>query len=153
MESFRLALNVCSLQYLSTSCQRFTWSNNRYGREFTKERINRVMVNQEWQNWYSDASCIVLPVIKSDHSSLHINMIRLSKGMSKAQLVFRFEATWAANEDCTKIVGMAWEKGTGGHIEAETMRHRLASFQSTLLSWNTRNKSWNQRNSEGVWPR
>lgn len=62
MEVFREALEFCSLSDLLTKGQKSTWSNNRQGREFTKERLDRDVVNSEWQHMFPNSTFFVLPM-------------------------------------------------------------------------------------------
>lgn len=45
MEDFCLAVNDCGLSDFGFKGDRFTWSNNREGAQFTKERLNRAIGN------------------------------------------------------------------------------------------------------------
>ncbi|KAF5465338.1 hypothetical protein F2P56_015356 [Juglans regia] len=48
MECFREALEDCDLSDMGYVGNKFTWSNNRGGTEFTKERLDRAFCNPQW---------------------------------------------------------------------------------------------------------
>ncbi|KAF5445284.1 hypothetical protein F2P56_034346 [Juglans regia] len=53
IEDFRQAVEYCGLHDIHSYGQRFTWSNNRSGNDFTKEKIDRAFGNKEWNELYS----------------------------------------------------------------------------------------------------
>lgn len=53
MSNFRLALDNCGLFDLNHKGSWFTWSNRHASSSFTKERIDRVVVNYIWMDIYS----------------------------------------------------------------------------------------------------
>ncbi|XP_042958141.1 uncharacterized protein LOC122293703 [Carya illinoinensis] len=55
IEAFRQAIERCGLYDVHHLGQHFTWSNNRRGTEFTKERIDKAMANKEWKELFRDA--------------------------------------------------------------------------------------------------
>lgn len=70
MESFQEAINCCALDEICTQGQKFTRSNNRIGVGFTKERLDRAMVNQKVMELFLGAVYHAFPTLKSDHSPL-----------------------------------------------------------------------------------
>lgn len=104
MESFREAIEFFSFSVLITKGLMFTWSDNRRGNGFTKERIDRVMANSNWKHLFTNAFCYVLPALKSDHSPLHINMASSTISSKRKQFIFRYEVAWAVREDCSNNI-------------------------------------------------
>jgi hypothetical protein len=45
MEDFKGALEDCHLSDMGATGPKFTWHNGRQGRDFTKERLDRVVAN------------------------------------------------------------------------------------------------------------
>ncbi|XP_042952207.1 uncharacterized protein LOC122289289 [Carya illinoinensis] len=140
IEAFRKVVEICGLHDLHSQGQRFTWSNNKSGREFTKERIDRAMVNKEWNELFSSASCTALATIKSDHSPLYINKQNSGNGKRKRRTCFRYEANWDLKEECTKVVEKAWKAAKMGGEGANSMRQKLEHCQRGLLQWNQKEK-------------
>ncbi|XP_042988748.1 uncharacterized protein LOC122316282 [Carya illinoinensis] len=48
METFRSALDWCSLNQVMTFGPKYTWTNNRRGQNFTKELLDRALANPIW---------------------------------------------------------------------------------------------------------
>jgi hypothetical protein len=58
-------LEDCQLCDLGFKGVKYTWSNGRFGGEFTKERLDRVVANSEWRNLWGDVTgswCLLVEV-------------------------------------------------------------------------------------------
>ncbi|XP_042983221.1 uncharacterized protein LOC122312630 [Carya illinoinensis] len=140
IEDFRRAVKFCGLQELYSLGQCFTWSNNRRGREFTKERIDRAMVNKEWNELFSFGTCTVLAAVRSDHSPLWISKQKEGNAKRKRKVCFRYEVAWDLKEECKEIVEKVWKadrmSGGGGN----SVRLKLEQCQRGLEQWNQKEK-------------
>lgn len=74
MQDLEQAIDWCELNSIPTLGPKFTWANNKSEHNFTKERIDRAMVNKCVLNLPIDLSYTVLPAIKSDYSPILINI-------------------------------------------------------------------------------
>ncbi|XP_042983266.1 uncharacterized protein LOC122312668 [Carya illinoinensis] len=135
IEKFRQALEQCGIRDLTYSGQRYTWSNNRRGRGFTKERIDRAMANREWLELFPSALCHVMTAVKSDHSSLITSIIHNNGEGSRKQRVFRYEAAWDLREDSTIVLEQAWKRSEMGDDLAGSLRDKLETCQKSLTRW------------------
>ncbi|KAG6730254.1 hypothetical protein I3842_01G071200 [Carya illinoinensis] len=72
MEMFCEALEFCALSGIYTKGPKFTWTNNRRDRGFTREKLDRAIANMEWHQSFSNSLCTVLPAVRSDHNPLFI---------------------------------------------------------------------------------
>lgn len=52
MEDFKLALEECGLHDSGYSRDKFTWSNNQDGQQFTKEMLDSVLGNSAWHEFF-----------------------------------------------------------------------------------------------------
>ncbi|XP_042972730.1 uncharacterized protein LOC122304522 [Carya illinoinensis] len=145
IEDFRRAVEFCGLQDLYSLGQSFTWSNNRRGRDFTKERIDRAMVNKEWNELFSSGTCTVLAAVRSDHSPLCISKHKEDNGKRKRRVCFRYEAAWDLKDECKKIVEKAKKadrmSGGGGN----SVRLKLELCKRGLMQWNQKEKVQTQK--------
>lgn len=114
MASFRKVLNVCDLSCLDYKGPRYTWCNNRKDGNFTKERLDGVVVNKNWFAIYPNVDVNVLPAKSSDHCPLWINLNPQITSTRKNK-PFRFEANWVLFEECNKIVDSIWASKCGPH--------------------------------------
>ncbi|XP_042939538.1 uncharacterized protein LOC122274575 [Carya illinoinensis] len=134
LEAFREAIEFCDLTGLNTRGLKFTWSNRRSGRGFTKERLDRGLANEEWNMRFHNATCMVLPTIKSDHSPLVVSLVSRSLESGRNFSRFRFEAAWSLKTECTAIIQAAWSKATGG---SSVISGKLANCSKALQHWNS----------------
>ncbi|KAG2712673.1 hypothetical protein I3760_04G137100 [Carya illinoinensis] len=69
-QGLRSFLNSNGLIDIGFSNPKFTWRNNRHGRALIRERIDRIIVNQQWRLLFPDASLNHLASSASDHHPL-----------------------------------------------------------------------------------
>ncbi|XP_041025339.1 uncharacterized protein LOC121265718 [Juglans microcarpa x Juglans regia] len=135
IEEFRQAVECCGLNDIQSYGQEFTWSNNRNGREFTKEKIDRALGNKEWNDLYIYGVCNVLPAIKSDHSPLSISLHNTNHGRKNRRWCFRYKMAWELKEECQQVVSEAWQKTCTTDCKAKLLRTKLELCQKDLLTW------------------
>ncbi|XP_042962496.1 uncharacterized protein LOC122296768 [Carya illinoinensis] len=141
IEEFRKVVEVCDLRDIHHQGHYFTWSNNRRGRHFTKERIDRALANKEWHELFSNASCTTLAAIQSDHSPLSILLQNSAKVYRHEARCFRYEVAWDLKEDCKKVVEYSWKGVSLGLEGANTVRQRLSACQRNLSQWSQTEKT------------
>ncbi|XP_042988715.1 uncharacterized protein LOC122316251 [Carya illinoinensis] len=122
-----MAVNYCGLIDIHAQGLRFTWSSNRGGKAFIKERIDKAFANKEWNDLFNNGLCIALAAIKSDHSSLVIEKHTKGPKRKKRESCFRYEVAWEMREDYLKTVTEAWRKDGGGGTKANQLRQKLGA--------------------------
>ncbi|XP_071722531.1 uncharacterized protein [Rutidosis leptorrhynchoides] len=109
LTAFRDFLGKCSLMDLESKGCAFTWTNNRTGDQFVKERLDKGLCNLDWRITYPNAESIALPAIGFDHSPI---VISLHSRKDKKMRVFRYEAFWAEDEESMLLVKKkVWAEG------------------------------------------
>ncbi|KAI9070704.1 hypothetical protein K1719_047332 [Acacia pycnantha] len=80
----------------------FTWK-----RGMSEARLDRILVNNQWYDQFSNASISHLPFFKSDHRPL---LLRLdsTKDFIRSNRPFRFIAAWALHENFDDFVRQSW---------------------------------------------
>ncbi|KAF5465302.1 hypothetical protein F2P56_015322 [Juglans regia] len=136
MEKFREVIMECSLKQFLTRGSKFTWSNNRRGRDFTKEKLDRGLANPSWLNRFNDSCCQVLPAMNSDHSPLLIRVSTKEVINQGKPFLFRFEAAWNLKAECSNIIKRAWNEMAMGSEGAVGMNRRLKKCSLALKKWN-----------------
>ena len=106
VEEFQQVLKDLQLCDLSASGQRFTWMNKREDEDFVMERLDRAFGSVEWVNQYPYYSLKNLPIIRSDHGPILLD-IEVQTPFRKRP--FRFELMWLNHEDCIEMVHHAWD--------------------------------------------
>lgn len=71
---FRKVLGHCDLNDLGYTRDRFTWANNRGGKSFTKERIDRAFGNTAWIALFEDHLDHHLSTVTSNHMPILIQV-------------------------------------------------------------------------------
>lgn len=91
MEHFREALEdggLCDLGFMGL---KFTWSNKRDVRDFTRERLDRAIGNKAWIMSFDNSNVHTLLVLNSDHSPMFISYYMNDRPASKRNRLFRCE--------------------------------------------------------------
>jgi hypothetical protein len=70
MEQFRSALEICNLSDLGFKGPKLTWNNCRGDKGYIKERLDRVLANNEWIGLFEEVSVQVMAERSSNHKPL-----------------------------------------------------------------------------------
>lgn len=110
MEEFRMTLERNDLLDLRWKNFKFTWSNRHQDESFTKERLDRVMVNNLWLNEFRSMGVEVLNSGRSDHHPILLTTTKtFNHGITKRR-IFRYEAKWTREDDWEHPIQMVWQK-------------------------------------------
>ncbi|XP_070667358.1 uncharacterized protein [Malus domestica] len=96
LEDFMNFLNLFDLGFNELA---FTWRGLRYG-DWVEERLDRVLVNDLWQDLWPNSTFTHGTVLASDHCPL---IIKSDLDGLKGMKLFRFEAFWAKEEECQNL--------------------------------------------------
>lgn len=107
------ALNELILCDLGSNGPAFTWTNKRKGLAHIKERLDRIVANNEWIMLFPEATINVLTVRGSDDS--HI-LLSTNPRSSKLVRPFRFCKMWFREEECELLIKSKWKKNEEGFI-------------------------------------
>jgi endonuclease/exonuclease/phosphatase family metal-dependent hydrolase len=72
MEAFRVALEFCGLEDLGFTGPKFTWSNKQDDGQFVKDRLDRMVANNQWIDTYPVKRVEILSTCCSDHAPVHV---------------------------------------------------------------------------------
>ncbi|XVE61300.1 hypothetical protein DITRI_Ditri06bG0028900 [Diplodiscus trichospermus] len=100
MGVFKQLVEDCELIDLKSQGQNFTWMNKRE-EGCIREKIDRVLANLSWVEMYPRAQVVNLPIIRSDHSPV---LIDVDFRDIKASRQFKFEIIWTEREECGQII-------------------------------------------------
>jgi len=111
----------------------FTWTNGRFGDENVALRLDRVVYNEEWINFWHNSACTALMRHQSDHNPLLLSVIFSSL---KHATPFKFFKMWTSHVDCHKLVLDTWSIGVRGK--------GMTRFQDKLRNLKNAFKVWNR---------
>jgi hypothetical protein len=138
MESFQSTLNDCRLLDLGYRRQKFTWNNGRDGVDFIKERLDRVVANEEWCAIFPKVDICVEEEMSSDHCPIFVTLKEDWK--RRRRLCFRHEARWVQEDEYTKIIKKVWVKKPECIDPWASIGGRLGGCKKELQKWQWRKK-------------
>lgn len=130
LSNFMEAAELMDLEFSGPS---FTWRGIRNG-ELVEEQIDKGLCNLLWLERWSNTVVIHDPVVASDHSLL---LIWCQSHPSKGKKRFQFEAFWAKEEDCCRLIESCWQTAYHGDL-VQSWQARLNDCRSRLLKWSKR---------------
>lgn len=134
---FQECLNSCRLFDLGFSGPRFTWSNRQPLSHLIQERIDRVFVNTDWNEFYPEANVRHLERSHSDHCPIVLSLHH-NQGNSFPR-PFRFQPMWLSHPDFPDLVKEAWA--------------RPSNLPSAVTSFTARAKCWNKEHFGNIFHR
>lgn len=115
LDAFREARDDCVVRDLGYKGSPFTWQRGNTLLTLIRERLDRMMVMEEWFDLFPSWEVIHLPRYRSDHSPL-LSKTGVNDTSRKGNKLFKFEALWLSKEECGKIVEDAWKGDVGGNM-------------------------------------
>ncbi|KAK1318217.1 hypothetical protein QJS10_CPB04g01551 [Acorus calamus] len=124
---------------------KFTWSNMREDPAMAK--LDRVVVDGEWEERFPCCSVLGLPRTTSDHIPL-----LLQGGLrERRKRMFRFESWWTLCPDLEEVVRGSWEAGVGGYRGARCVAVKLRRLKRVLRVWGRQRWQREQRGKNFLW--
>lgn len=112
-------MNECELQDLGFSGDIFTWRNNsHHAGGYIRERLDRAVANEEWQQRFPHVQVHNGDPWHSDHRPLIISLDNDGpKNLGGQPGGFKFEAAWLEEESWKEVIKDAWEgAATHGNV-------------------------------------
>jgi hypothetical protein len=134
MEDFHSTLDFCDLVDLGFRGPKFTWKNGREDGVFVQERLDRVVGNDGWRNFFPKADILVKGVTSSDHLPLIVTLQEEQK-VGRNKTTFKHEASWVLDSEYKKIVTLAWEANEVRADSWRGLRSKLERCKKELKVW------------------
>jgi hypothetical protein len=134
MESFQGTLEACGLSDLGFKGPKYTWSNCQEGLDLIKERLDRVVANRSWCEFFREAEVWVGAAISSDHAPITLHVT----GLAPKQLQrrpFRYEAGWELEPDYKRTVEKAWSVPSSNLDPWQNLLRKIGSCQKEFQQW------------------
>ncbi|XP_050238444.1 uncharacterized protein LOC126687935 [Mercurialis annua] len=114
LDGFNSAVSDCNLTDIDMEGHLFTWERGRGTNHWIKERLDRFLVNPQWQLAFSQSHLKNVATTVSDHSALILKLKIWQKTQHPRR--FRFENSWLRENDCSEVVNKSWHEVTTGSI-------------------------------------
>ncbi|XP_048502962.1 uncharacterized protein LOC125498737 [Beta vulgaris subsp. vulgaris] len=108
---FRQCLRDCELHDVVCSGPFFTWSNKQEGVDRVFSKIDRVCVNEQWEDLFPDATSTFYTESISDHCPC---VVKLDTKVLTKPRPFRFFNMWCQDDSFEDIVELGWQKRVYG---------------------------------------
>src|ERR1044072_7911476 len=135
-------LDDAELVDLELKGNRFTWISNPRQGHYTRERLDRVLVNWGWRNLYPNAMGTALPIVNSDHAPVSLVLKPATRGNS----LFMYEAYWDEHAECSEVIKRSWNLQSGSESPWENLQKKSNRCKRDLKKWS--NKTFKRADSE-----
>lgn len=125
MQPFKDFITDKHMEELPQRGNRFTWCNNRITGT-VQDKLDRSVVNWEWQKVFPNALVTTLTPISSDHNPL---IIVETPSCGYSRKTFKLEPYWTEHEDFKPTVEHNW------NCDDSDIMTRLSKVQAGLQEW------------------
>ncbi|KAL2932526.1 LINE-1 retrotransposable element ORF2 protein [Bienertia sinuspersici] len=128
----RRCIEECGMTDIPYGGHFYTWSNKQEGEERVYSKIDRVMANEQWLDYYNTAHATFLTEGPSDHCPALIKGNANNEGGKKP---FKYFRMWALAQDYQKRVEEAW-KWQGRGTEMYVLTRKLKKVKNSMKELN-----------------
>lgn len=114
MEAFHEALGHYCLMDFGYSSSWYTWERGNIPKTNIRERLDRVVANDEFLSMFPHALVCHLPYSHSNYCPI---LILLEKDLFRKPQLLCFEAWWLLEDGFEQEVKRLWENGKSGIVE------------------------------------
>ncbi|XP_019186580.1 PREDICTED: uncharacterized protein LOC109181284 [Ipomoea nil] len=116
LRGFGEAIEDCWVAQLPMVGYPYTWEKGKGIVNWMEERLDKVLVTEEWRSMVMGAKVMNLRTRKSDHSALFLG-IQDYTSLGPRRRGFRFEMAWLHDEGCRNVVEQSWQEGRGQGLQ------------------------------------
>jgi hypothetical protein len=129
-DEFNSIITKFALRELPLSGGMFTWSNNQENP--TLEKLDRILINHEWENIFPLSSARKIPRVMSDHNPI---IMDTKESVEVRSREFRFEKSWFLQPDFQLRVDKAWKTPMRGSDSISVVQEKLRNVKTSLKGW------------------
>ncbi|XP_042953523.1 uncharacterized protein LOC122290064 [Carya illinoinensis] len=133
-ELLREALEECGLVDIGCKGNGFAWSNKQEDLSFTKERLDRFVINNSCRTLFKELKVENLIGRCSDHLPILLTGGDGDYNRRRSRVPFRFEACWIKQEGCEQAVKQGWEKWIVDSEPIQKVKTKLSVCSGILSS-------------------
>jgi hypothetical protein len=128
---FNAVIDSLDLREIDLSGRKFTWANSR--RVPTYEKLDRVLVSTEWEQFFPLATVEALTRNISDHTPL---LLSTGDGVKpRRPPPFKFELGWLLKEGFFEMVSEVWTKESKGSSPMQRWQNKIRRLRQFLRGW------------------
>jgi hypothetical protein len=129
---FNAVIDSLDLREVSMIGRQFTWANCLP--EPTFEKLDRVLMDSEWELKYPMVSVHVLPRVQalSDHAPILLNT---GSQRPRCKRPFKFELGWLHRDGFSDMIKTIWERPVSGLSSIQRWNNKLRSLRRHLNGW------------------
>ncbi|XP_040994390.1 uncharacterized protein LOC121240940 [Juglans microcarpa x Juglans regia] len=135
MQGFKNALQDSDLCDLGYHGIKYTWSNNRAGSDFTKERLDRVCANTLCITMFPSIEVSTIASSSSGHYQLLTILNTQTQPVSRKERLFRYEYSWGSNNEGKELISTAWHVQNSIANSSEGLKFKMLRCKTQLLKW------------------
>lgn len=131
-------MEQAGLGEIDLSCRSFTWCNDHENPTF--EKLDRVVVNMEWEMHYPLAKMEAMARALSDHVP---QLLDTGAGANNViNKPFTFELSWFLRDDIVREVEKIWTTPVGDLYSIHSWQAKLQILHIHLKGWNLNQEGW-----------
>ncbi|XP_019166537.1 PREDICTED: uncharacterized protein LOC109162272 [Ipomoea nil] len=109
--SFTNAVADCGLQDFPFSDNQYTWVRSQGTPNMVEEKLDRILVSEDWLSLFEGATACSLACPYSDHLPLILTPVVTTTVWQRKR--FLFDNMWLREDKCRAIVSHCWDRTTG----------------------------------------
>uniref|UniRef100_A0A453EL83 Endonuclease/exonuclease/phosphatase domain-containing protein n=1 Tax=Aegilops tauschii subsp. strangulata TaxID=200361 RepID=A0A453EL83_AEGTS len=130
MEHFNSWIREHGLDDIPIANRKYTWSNKR--REPTLVKLDRVLVNAEWNLGFFQTVATAIMAATSDHA---LFIVEFSKDTTRSNF-FRFENFWLDIEEVRGVISEGWTRGTRAFaVTTSLISIKMRRIRAAIRKW------------------
>ncbi|XP_060959224.1 uncharacterized protein LOC115699974 [Cannabis sativa] len=130
LNGFQDVVSECHLIDMELRGYPFTWEKGKGTSQWVEVRLDRALVNHDWQMLFPSASLENIEVTVSNHYPIWVNHAVSKPIVFKKK--FRYENAWSWEPMCRQIVQANWDS-----IPNSTLNVKLHSCSTALAEWSS----------------
>ena len=134
MKRFQSVLTECGLSDLGFRGPKYTWSNCQENQALIKEQLDKGVANLAWCEMFPAAEVWVNFSWNSDHALLILQLSRPKHGRRKRNR-FRYEASWALENEYKDLIASAWGRHSGLVSGWDSIQKKLSRCKGYSIRW------------------
>ncbi|XP_019167877.1 PREDICTED: uncharacterized protein LOC109163583 [Ipomoea nil] len=108
------AVADCGLQDLPFTGYQYTWVRSRGAVNMVEEKLDRILVSEDWNTMFDGAEACSLTCTYSDHMPLLLTPVATVNTMRQKR--FLFDNMWLREDRCREVVAQSWERTVGRDV-------------------------------------